>query len=131
MAAGKMQIDGAREAIRQALSSERSGVHEHSNKVSKAAKQAVLDVVKQNGKALKYVDEYLRADREFMLEVVKDSNKNYLFVGDTLKGDQELLGMVGADSYNDFIEHYEEYKTETHGTDEDEDEDEDDVIEIP
>ena len=66
-------------------------------------------------------------DKEFMLEVVKDSNKNYLFVGDTLKGDQELLGMVGADSYNDFIEHYEEYKTETHGTDEDED----DVIEIP
>jgi trimethylamine:corrinoid methyltransferase-like protein len=54
-------------------------------------KQEVLEAVKQNGMALRFASEELRADKEIVLAAVKQSDKAFRYVSDELKADKNIV----------------------------------------
>jgi hypothetical protein len=51
-------------------------------------------VVKQNGRALKYADEKLKANKEVVLAAVKQDVSALDYVDDSLKNDPDILAIV-------------------------------------
>ncbi len=57
-------------------------------------REVVLEAVKQDGDALEYADDSLRADREVVFEALKGNPSAIWFASEELRNDPELKKMT-------------------------------------
>lgn len=69
-------------------------------------KEIVIEVVKQDGRALEYASEELKSDKEIVIEAVKQNGEALIYASDRLKNDAELIELSNKHKYY-FINYYE------------------------